>query len=379
MQKLGLYVHYPFCKKICPYCDFNVYSSSLAPNEDVILQCYKRDLDYFYSKMTHKKLSTIYFGGGTPSLMNSSLVGGIIEYANKLFCFEENIEISIEANPLDIKKEKFAELRQIGINRVSVGIQSFNDRELAFLGREHNAKQSLEAISVIANIFENFTYDLIYSLPNQTLKQWEKNLNTAISLNSKHLSLYTLTIEENTPFWRFVQSGAMQEKDQSEVADFIDFTWNFMKENGFIHYEVSNFAKTEKFQSRHNQLYWTSSDYIGIGAGAHGCLFYDDGRYETLVNKSLRNWLNREKVYFEEKLTQQSQVKEIIISGFRSNTGIEIEKINQLFNVDVLNNINDQAINELINLQMIEEQNGKLKSTEKGMLFLNYIYKCLLT
>jgi putative oxygen-independent coproporphyrinogen III oxidase len=374
MQKLGLYIHYPFCSKICPYCDFNVYSN-ISIDSEILFQAYERDLEYFANKMLLKDISTIYFGGGTPSLMSIFLIEKILKKIDKLFNIQNCIEISFETNPNDISEKMLLDLKSLGVNRISIGIQSLNDRDLAFLGREHDAKKAINSLEMIEKHFNNYTFDLIYALPNQNLKQWDNILTNALSLKSPHMSLYTLTIEEGTPFSRFVKNGSLKVKSEDEIAEFIEFTWNKMKDCNFEHYEVSNFALNKNFKSNHNKIYWNSDDYIGIGAGASGRLFYRNfDRFEIKVDKNLKNWLYEKNPYEEIEISKSEQAKEIFISGLRTLQEINFIDINKRFNLDLQSFINFDNINELINNNLIFLTKTGILITERGLLFLNHIY-----
>lgn len=287
-NNIGFYIHYPFCQSICPYCDFNSYVKKEISDEQ-ILNAYINEINYFRSQVVYSNVKSIYFGGGTPSLMSLNLIEKLLNHIEKNFTFDNNIEITIEANPTTFELEKFQNFKKIGINRISLGVQSLDDKELIFLGRKHNKKETLFAIDKIKNIFTRYNFDLIYALPNQTFSQWEKNLKFAIDFfDTNHISLYTLTIENNTPFYRAIKNGRFKEKTTDEVAEFIDLTNHIMINNyDFEQYEISNYAKNKDY-SKHNMCYWKNYDYIGIGAGAHGRITIDNSYFAQKLYEGIK-------------------------------------------------------------------------------------------
>jgi putative oxygen-independent coproporphyrinogen III oxidase len=381
-MSFGIYIHWPFCLSLCPYCDFNSYVADDHMHEEM-LSAFLKQLDYFHSKIDKKTVTSIYFGGGTPSLMKPFVVEGVIEKINQLFAVASDVEITIEANPTSFEIEKFRDFQRVGINRLSIGVQSFNDANLLFLGRKHNAKQAIFAIEESSKIFQNTTFDLIYALPKQKLENWQKELEFATTFNTKHLSLYILTIEPNTPFHKMVSMGKMKLKDDDEIAQFIETTHEITKKYSFERYEISNYAKSG-FYSRHNMIYWQQYDYIGIGAGAHGRLFYKDGnRYETECFSKPKDWVknynySNNGLLLEKVISQDDQIKEIIISGLRVNKGVDLLDIKQRFNLDLLHFVNKNFLENAIKNNVLHCDNMTLKITQKGEMILQYIITNLL-
>jgi oxygen-independent coproporphyrinogen-3 oxidase len=348
-----------------------------------MLFSFLKQLDYFHSKIDRKLVTSIYFGGGTPSLMKPSVVEGVVQKIYQLFSISGDVEITLEANPTSFEIEKFKDFKKAGINRLSIGVQSFDGANLLVLGRKHNAKQAIFAIEESNKIFQNTTFDLIYALPRQKIDDWQKELEFATSLNTNHLSLYTLTIEPNTPFYKMVSMGKMKPKDDDEVAQFIELTHDITTQHFFERYEISNYAK-DGFYSRHNMIYWQQNDYIGIGAGAHGRLFYKDGnRYETECFAKPKEWVkncnsSNNGLLIEAKISKADQIKEIIISGLRVNKGINLIDIKQRFGFDLLDFVNKSFLQNAIKNNALFCDDLMLKITPQGEMILQYIIKNLL-
>lgn len=290
MRSLALYIHWPFCKSKCPYCDFNSHVRSHIDETDWE-QAYEIELKRMRSLTGPRRLTSIFFGGGTPSLMSPSLVARIIETATQLWQPEPDIEITLEANPTSIEVNKFSALSQAGVNRVSIGIQSFNPDDLRFLGREHSSEEAKEAIHIAQKHFKRVSFDLIYARPTQTMDTWQKELEEALSFGTDHLSLYQLTIEQGTAF---AQKYARQEfvlPEENLATDLYQQTIETLAKNGLEIYEISNFAKKGQ-ESKHNLAYWTYQDYAGVGPGAHGRLtLVDETKVATKQFKAPETWL----------------------------------------------------------------------------------------
>ena len=285
-EALGLYVHIPFCETKCPYCDFNTYAQieSLIPDYVGALQ---RELELWGSLLRTPHTSTIFFGGGTPSYLPLDALKRITSTIHEAFDVDSAAEISLEANPGDIDAQRAAALRDIGFNRVSVGIQSFDDGLLLMLGRKHDAKTAVAAIHNFRNGgFNSINLDLMFGLPNQTLQQWEASLDKALELDTDHISLYGLTIEPNTPLEAFVERGDLPEPDADLAADMYLMACERLEAAGYLHYEISNWCKPEKL-ARHNLIYWRSGEYLGAGPGAHS--YVGGQRFENM--KSPRQYV----------------------------------------------------------------------------------------
>ncbi len=328
---LGLYVHWPFCARICPYCDFNVF---LARNHDAgaLLAAVCADLAAHRDRIGPRRLSSLHFGGGTPSLMQPHEIGAVIEAADRLFGFEPDPEIGLEANPSSSARVLFEGFRAAGINRLSLGVQALNDPDLARLGRDHDAAGARAAIEAARSVFPRFSIDLIYARHGQSLDAWERELAEALDLGLQHLSAYQLTIEEGTPFARQYRRGQIITPDEEEAARFYELTEAMTRARGLPAYEVSNHAASPWQQSRHNLLYWRSADWIGVGPGAHGRLSLRGARLATAAWDSVTAYVNAVAAHgvgwrSAEELDAAAIAQERVLMGLRLTEGAPITTI----------------------------------------------------
>ncbi len=356
-KPLSIYIHYPFCKAKCPYCDFNSHVKD-GVNHQRFLRAYEIELENFAQKVGRRKVTTIFFGGGTPSLMPIFLVEGILQKIAQLFVMDENCEISLEANPTSFEASKFKDLRMVGINRLSLGIQALNDGDLKFLGRQHSAKEALETIETAAKIFDNFSFDLIYARPQQSLKSWREELERAISFQTKHLSLYQLTIEKGTRFFGDFQKKKFTMPSQELSAQFYELTDEITSANGFRTYEISNYAK-DGFACAHNLTYWRGLDYAGIGAGAHSRIYFENEKNRRAISLLCEPsaWLNKVEsdgiaIQKIEEITQDELLEELILMGLRLEEGIDekyfyphfSKKFREIFDYKKLEKMQDDGL-----------------------------------
>ena len=381
-HQLSLYVHWPYCEAKCPYCDFN---SHVKENIDVDnwitsfsnqLQTMRREL--LDKNIEFINLNTIFFGGGTPSLMPLEIIENIINISNTLFSFDKNIEITLEANPSSYDGKKFIELKKLGVNRISIGIQSLNDRYLKFLGRLHNIKDVDVALKDATNIFDNVSVDLIYAFHGQNLVDWTNELISFLSNNSlQHLSVYQLTIEQGTKFFKDYNNGLMEIIDNDLASEFYDITNQIISDFEFVKYEVSNYAK-KGFQCIHNLNYWKSENWIGIGPGAHGRLWSskDNNRIEYQNYKNPKTWLSKNLNQTEyEKITELNNYEsdtDTLMMGLRLYDGIKISKLK---NKSI---INFNSLKKLEEQKMISLKNNVLKVNKNHMNKLNSIINFLI-
>lgn len=279
-RQLGLYVHWPYCAAICPYCDFNVYKSRGQDTEPLV-SAILADMTYWRDQTGERPLTSLFFGGGTPSLMAPDQVGRIIERAQSLWGFSNEFEVSLEANPTDAEAARFLDLSLAGVERLSLGLQALDDASLKGLGRFHSAQEGLAAARMARTIFPRLSIDLIHTRQGQTLDAWQRELDLALTLSPDHVSPYQLTIEEGTAFARAASRGTLRLPGNDQAADFYILTQTVLEQAGFDAYEVSNHAKGVANRSRHNVLYWTSQDWIGLGPGAHGRLGWGEARRAT--------------------------------------------------------------------------------------------------
>jgi putative oxygen-independent coproporphyrinogen III oxidase len=360
---LAIYIHWPFCKSKCPYCDFNSHVVQQIDYEKWE-QAYIKEIEHFADYISNKTITSIFFGGGTPSLMPPFITDRIISKLNQLANFDKNIEITLEANPTSVELKKFYDFKSAGINRVSIGIQSLDKQNLKFLGREHSASEALEAIEK-AQIFNNFSFDLIYALPEQTLEEWENELSKALTYANGHLSLYQLTIEKGTKFYSDFKSGKFVMPENDLAADFYNLTDSIMENYGLPSYEVSNYAKSG-FESKHNMTYWQYGDYLGIGAGAHSRITLDN-KTAIMMTHAPEKWVNSvfengNGIQTKQSLTKEDIIFEKIMMGMRTKKGIKLGLIE-----------NQKATRNLIEQNLLEEKEGYIKATKQGFLVLNSI------
>ncbi len=285
----GLYVHWPFCKSKCPYCDFNSHVRDSIDQERWRAGLL-RELDHYAAQTQGRTLTSIFFGGGTPSLMAPATVADLIDRAAQRWTLAADIEITLEANPNSIEQSNFAGYRAAGVNRVSLGVQSLDDASLKFLGRGHNSSEARAAIALAAKIFPRFSFDLIYARPNQTVAEWRAELNEALTLAGEHLSVYQLTIEPGTQFHTLYARNALHLPPEESAEDLYDATQNILERAGRPAYEISNHARPGA-ECRHNLVYWRYEDYVGIGPGAHGRLTIDGSKTATRQQKAPETWL----------------------------------------------------------------------------------------
>ena len=321
-MSFALYIHWPFCLSKCPYCDFNSHVRERFDEHDWE-RAYLKVLDQHAGLYPKGSLKSVFFGGGTPSLMSPKLVEKVLAKVNDLWGSPK--EITLEANPNSVEVSKFEAFKSAGVNRISVGIQSFNDEDLKFLGRQHSAKEGLAALEIASRVFDNFTFDLIYARPNQTLEMWNQELNQALEWRSPHLSLYQLTIEPGTAFEKLYNRGDFKLPDEDLAADLYELTREQTALKGLLDYEVSNYAKPG-FESLHNLAYWEYQDYVGIGPGAHGRITERAQKFATKQYKTPEKWLKKalEGDSYEEKteLSLESQNLERLLMGLRLKKGI---------------------------------------------------------
>ena len=358
-QEIAVYIHWPFCKSKCPYCDFYKEINPKV-NQDEIISEYIKYLEYYHKLTADRTVKSIFFGGGTPSLIEPRLIEKIISFIEKKWKLKNHIEISLEANPNSNRLNMFSELRNAGINRLSLGVQSLTETNLRFLGRTHTAEQAKKCLQEVVKIFDNHSADLIYALPEQNLSEWEKELAEISDFGLKHISLYQLTIEENTVFAR----KNIKPLNEDEAANLYTFTCSFLHEKAYEQYEISNFAK-KGFQSQHNLTYWEGGDYIGIGKSAHGRLFLHG------------NHIACEYPLQHTKLTAEERAEELIIMGLRLNKGINKSVFSQICGLNFTEFVNKTKFNFLKENHLLTETDTNVYATASGRLVLNTLIENL--
>jgi putative oxygen-independent coproporphyrinogen III oxidase len=368
---LALYIHWPFCTSKCPYCDFNSHVREKVDHR-AWREALLAELKYEATLTANHKLVSIFFGGGTPSLMDPETTAALIDTAKSLWP-HENPEITLEANPNSVEADRFAAFAAAGVNRVSIGIQSFDDAELKFLGRLHSAGEAQKAIEIAQKYFPRVSFDLIYALPDQTLDIWRGKLAHALSFATEHLSLYQLTIEPNTGFAGKYARGEFQLPDEDTSAALFDLTQEMTEAAGLPLYEVSNHAR-KAAESRHNLMYWTYGDYIGIGPGAHG----RRNNSATRRLKKPETWIaairaNSHGIESDEALDPQARAEEALLMGLRLKSGIDRALFRQNTGVDIVQILDSGKVAFLQKSGHLIATPDFLAVQPAGMLLINHI------
>ena len=331
----GVYIHWPYCARICPYCDFNVYAAKDRDTDD-LFDSILTDLSHHTKALQeHPSLNSVFLGGGTPSLMSPTQIERLVQACETAFGFQPDCEITLEANPNNITQTRAHDWQQAGINRLSIGLQSLDDAALTFLGRDHNSTDARKAAEIAKQSFESFSLDMIYARPGQTLKDWERELSDVLALDAPHLSLYELTIAPGTAFHKATERGTLTPLPDDLQAEMYELTEALTQSAGLPAYEVSNYARTEKDQSRHNMIYWRSGDWIGIGPGAHGRLTIDGQRLATETAAKPDVYINTATetgtgISSRETLSYEATLHETLSMGLRPVSGIAQTRIDAL-------------------------------------------------
>jgi putative oxygen-independent coproporphyrinogen III oxidase len=383
LPPVALYIHWPFCVSKCPYCDFNSHVRD-SVDHNIWQKALLADMEYEADLTVGRPISSIFFGGGTPSLMPPAIVAALINRAQQLWGFTKDIEITLEANPSSVEAARFADLAKAGVNRISLGLQALDDDALAFLGRAHSVQESLYALEIAQNEFARVSIDLIYARPKQSETAWQSELSRAIAFGTSHMSLYQLTIEEGTRFASDVRNGAFTPADNDYAAGLFEITQSMMQDAGMPAYEISNHAKQGE-ESRHNLTYWRYQDYIGIGPGAHGRRLSS----ATQRHKKPENYLsgvdrNRHGIKSEENLDPATKAIEALLMGLRLREGVDMHDVatrsgildaglgqNRHFDAELL--IEPDAEAHISSLGMLRRDGNRLTITPKGMPLLDAI------
>ena len=371
-EPLALYVHWPFCVSKCPYCDFNSHVRERVDQEmwrDALLA----DLAHEVAMLPERRLGSIFFGGGTPSLMPPATVAAVLDAAERAGAFEPGIEITLEANPSSVEAARFADLAAAGVNRVSLGLQALDDETLAFLGRAHDVTEGLAALDTAQRVFERVSFDLIYARPDQGLADWHAELARALSFGTEHLSLYQLTIEPGTRFQTEALAGRLVLPDDDRAADLFELTRALTASAGLPAYEISNHARPGA-ESRHNLTYWRYHDYAGIGPGAHG----RRTGVATQRRRKPENWIeavarNGHGIEQEDALAPRERAIEAMLMGLRLAEGIDLDRIATLGGQPIDELADGPAIERLAAQGLLERTGARLRATDAGMPVLNAI------
>ena len=330
----GVYIHWPFCLSKCPYCDFNSHVRHAAIDEARFVRAFAAEIAATAARIPRRAVSTIFFGGGTPSLMQPGTVGAVIDAVTRHWSIAPDVEVTLEANPTSVEARRFQGFRSAGVNRVSLGVQALDDRALKELGRLHSAQEALEAVAIARSIFERYSFDLIYARPGQTPQAWAAELRRALAEAGEHLSLYQLTIEQDTPFAALHAAGKLVLPDDTISRALYDATQSICASAGLPAYEISNHARPGA-ECRHNLIYWRGYEYAGIGPGAHGRLDIAGERHATATEKEPQNWLMRVESFghglvSDEALTREQIADEFLLMGLRLAEGIDLARYARL-------------------------------------------------
>ncbi len=374
-------MHWPFCAAKCPYCDFNSHVAETIDHA-AWQKCYACEIAHYAEMTKGRTVTSIFFGGGTPSLMEPSTAGSVIDDIQRHWRISNDCEITLEANPTSVETEKFKAFRSAGVNRVSIGVQSLKEQDLSFLGRKHDAMQARQAIQAASEIFERYSFDLIYARPNQTVQEWEAELREALTLARGHLSLYQLTIEKGTPFYIQHGRGDFKIPEEEQAGDLYEITQSVLEDAGMPAYEVSNHAAPGQ-ESLHNLTYWRYTDYAGIGPGAHGRLTVDSKKFATRGHRAPEIWLEKTRGFGHgghdlEELSRRDRFVECLMMGMRLAEGVPAARLEEEGADKLENLIPPQKIKALREEGLLMRDDKILRATKEGLQRLNGILSYLL-
>ena len=378
----GIYIHWPFCRSKCPYCDFNSHVRERIDHarwRGALLA----ELEHYARDTQGRAVTSIFFGGGTPSLMEPETVAALIARVHELWTVADDVEITLEANPTSAEIDKFRAFRAAGANRISLGVQSLVASDLTFLGRQHDAAQALAAVQMAASTFDRFSFDLIYARPKQTIEQWRQELDRALEFAAGHISLYQLTIEPGTQFEQAVARGDFRVLDEERAAELYEATVERLGAAGLTDYEISNFARPGE-ESRHNLTYWRYGDYVGIGPGAHGRLTLGGDKVATRQHRAPEAWLDL--VERDGHATRQSdlvarpeRLSEILMMGLRLKEGVPLGRIEQESALPFAQAVDAARLKRLIDGGFLALDGDRLAATQSGRQRLDAVLAALVT
>jgi len=367
---LSLYIHWPFCKSKCPYCDFNSYVCEKIDHR-VWRQAYLDEMRFYRKKTGARRIVSVFFGGGTPSLMESDTVEAVIEEADKLWGLPADTEITIEVNPTSTEADKLREFRVAGVNRVSLGVQSLRDDALKKLGRKHSVVEALSAVKIASKIFDRYSFDLIYARPGQSAADWKQELCEAMEYAGGHMSLYQLTIEKGSAWYALRRSGGLEIPDENAAADMYELTQEMMEKNGLPAYEISNYARVGE-ESRHNLVYWQYGDYVGIGPGAHGRIMIDGDKWATCAYKVPELWIKLVKEhghgsYPFELIDFFGRGQEMLMMGLRLREGFLLDNFQKETKIPFQKFVHPQVFQRLLDGGLLEVTEDRyIRATAAG-------------
>jgi oxygen-independent coproporphyrinogen-3 oxidase len=380
----ALYIHVPFCAQKCPYCDFNTYATPKAPEGEYV-EALLKELHLYSSdaRFRGRSISTIFWGGGTPSLLSPQAIQSVHEEARKLFSIEHGAEVTLEANPSDPSKERYLGYREAGVNRISFGVQSFAPQRLALLGRDHSAEEAQRAVRLCVEAgIPNVSLDIIFGVAEQTLEDLEFDLEVAASLPIAHISTYALTIEPGTPFFQRQERGLLSSPTDDLVASMLEFIPAHLARHGFSRYEISNYARGDN-RSLHNETYWLGRDYLGIGAGAHSYVASYEGdkktggsRWSTLALPAsyMKAAGTPTSVSWREELSREAAYFEFFYLGLRRTAGVSLADFESLFGISP-RSIYGEALHELAREGFVREEGDHISLTTSGVALADSVYE----
>lgn len=377
----GLYIHWPFCRSKCPYCDFNSHVRERVDHARW-RAALVAELEHYARDTEGREVTSIFFGGGTPSLMEPETVAALIARARDLFAVAPDVEITLEANPTSVEIGKFRAFREAGINRLSLGVQSLLAGDLQFLGRQHDAAQALAAVRMAAETFDRFSFDLIYARPTQTLAQWQEELDRALEFAAGHISLYQLTIEPGTQFEQAVARGDFRVLDEERAAELYEATVATLAQAGLADYEISNFARPGQ-ESRHNLTYWRYGDYLGIGPGAHGRLTLGGEKFATRQHRAPEAWLDLVErgghaTRQRDLVPRAERLSELLMMGLRLREGVQLARIEEEAGQPLTEALDQNRLQRLINAGFLTLSDARLTATPQGRQRLDAVLAALL-
>jgi len=370
----GVYVHWPFCLSKCPYCDFNSHVRHTAIDEERFARAFAREIETTAARTPGRTVTSIFLGGGTPSLMKPQTVGAVLDAIAQHWNVDKSVEVTLEANPTSVEATRFAGYRAAGVNRVSLGVQALDDASLKALGRLHSAQEALDAVAIARRAFDRYSFDLIYARPDQTAEAWTRELKLAISEAAEHLSLYQLTIEEGTPFFGLHRAGKLKTPDEDLARELYDVTQEVCAAHGLPSYEISNHARPGA-ECRHNLVYWRGQEYAGVGPGAHGRLDIGGVRHAIATDKRPEAWLLRVEedghgVISEDLLNSEQRADEFLLMGLRLAEGIDPQRYAALSGRP-LDPHRIAALKE--DGAIVMDDNGRLRVTQEGFPLLDAV------
>ncbi len=373
MTKTGLYIHVPFCSSKCNYCDFNSYAGRLDVAQSYF-DALKKEIELYYNTMRYNIIDTIFIGGGTPSCVNQNYINEVLTLCKIKFNISESCEISIESNPGTLDIEKLNTYRSSGINRISIGLQAYQSKLLKYLGRRHSKEDFIASVELAKKAgFININADVIFGIPGQTMKDWAKTLKVLVGLDITHISAYSLKIEEGTRFGDMLENGELTQVEDELDRNMYHYAIDYLKENGFMQYELSNFAK-EGYECKHNLTYWKCVDYLGLGAGAHSLLEgerfsnkYTIEKYINAIEKGLKPVEERYQMEYSDRIS------EYMFLGLRLNQGVNNSEFKKLFDQDMFN-VYEESFKELQHKKLIEICGESVSLTRLGLDLANQVF-----